>query len=345
MLNRAQQYVRAMCLAACLIAIATVNAQETAEPGTGVWRNYDFVRGDSIWVATDFAGERVGRFPASQLEFVSGSMEIVERNGMKLLEAKSPSVLRVKLPASLPEQFTLEFMLEIGAGHFMTTVFTEPHEGRPASATSDFLNLFSRPGIFRAAKELSGALDRGLVNTLAPVKLQVDGEYAILYVGATRVSAVPNAKFARGGAIEIRMIGQQGREAYLSDIVVAVGLDPLYDRLMSEGSVTSYGILFDVDSDKLRPESTPTLDALQKMLTDHAELKLVIEGHTDATGDDAHNQELSQRRAAAVVAFLTANGIASDRVQATGKGETAPIGDNATALGRQQNRRVVIRKQ
>ncbi len=344
-MKRARQYVTGAVAAAMMLATGTLAAQEAAaEPGTGVWRNYDFVRGDSIWVATDFSGERVGRFPASQLEFVSGSMEIVERGGVKLLEAKSASVLRVKLPAELPEQFTIEFTLEIGAGHFMTTVFTAPHEGGPARAAGDYLNLFSRPGIFREGKEVAGAADRALINKLVPVKLQVDGEYAILYVGANRVSAVPNAKFTRGSAIEIRMNGQAGRETYISDIVVAVGLDPLYDRLMSSGEVTSYGILFDVDSDKLRPESTPTLEALRKMLADHAELKIGIEGHTDASGDDAHNLALSQRRAAAVVAYLTANGIGGARLQAVGKGETVPVGDNATAVGRQQNRRVVIRK-
>jgi OmpA-OmpF porin, OOP family len=350
MLSRPRQVVAFALTAASACAaapfVAPLAAQEaTAEPGTGVWRNYDFVRGDSIWLVTDWTNERVGRFPASQLEYVSGNMEIVEREGVKLLEAKSASVLRVTLPAELPEQFTIEFNLKIGAGHFWSALFTTPHEGSPTRAEGDYLYLYSRPGIYRAGKEISGALDRSFTNELMPIRLQVDGDYAILYIGSTRVGMVPNASFKRSGTLEIRMNGQPGRETYLSDIVVAVGLDPLYDKLMADGAVTSYGFLFDVDSDKLQPESTPKLEELRKMLADHGDLKLVIEGHTDATGDDAHNQELSQRRAAAVVAFLTANGISADRVQAVGKGETAPIGDNTTAVGRQQNRRVVIRTQ
>lgn len=332
--------------AMALLGSSSLVAQDVpAEPGTGVWRNYDFVRGDSIWLATDWSNERVGRFPSSQLVHVSGNAEIVEREGIKLLEVKSASVMRLALPAELPEQFTIEFNIELGAGHFWSALFTKPHEGSPARAEGDYLYLYSRPGIYRSGKEVSAAADRSLVNKLQPVKLQVDGEYAILYVGSTRVAMVPSASFPRGSTLEIRMNGQPDRESYLSDVIVAVGLNPLYSTLMSEGAVTSYGFLFDVDSDRLRPESTPKLEELRKMLADHADLKLVIEGHTDSTGDDAHNQDLSQRRAAAVVAFLVANGISANRVQAAGKGETAPVGDNTTTLGRQQNRRVVIRKQ
>ena len=80
------------------------------------------------------------------------------------------------------------------------------------------------------------------------------------------------------------------------------------------------------------------------MLSQHADLKVMIEGHTDATGDDASNLSLSERRAQSVVAWLTSNGIAANRLQASGKGETVPVGDNTTEAGRQQNRRVVIRK-
>ncbi|MCL4867314.1 MAG: OmpA family protein, partial [Gemmatimonadales bacterium] len=110
------------------------------------------------------------------------------------------------------------------------------------------------------------------------------------------------------------------------------------------GEFTTRGIFFDSDSDTLRPESTPTLEALRTALHDHADLKVLVEGHTDGQGEEDHNLDLSRRRAAAVVAYLTANGIAADWLRSDGKGESTPVGDNATAEGRQQNRRVVIRK-
>ena len=82
------------------------------------------------------------------------------------------------------------------------------------------------------------------------------------------------------------------------------------------------------------------------MLKQHAELKLTIEGHTDSVGDDASNLSLSERRAAAVKAYLESQfGIASDRLQAVGMGETKPAASNDTPEGRQQNRRVELVRQ
>jgi outer membrane protein OmpA-like peptidoglycan-associated protein len=314
------------------------------EPGGGVWRNYDFVPGDTVWYATDFSNERVGRIPASQVEFVGGNLEIVERAGKRLLEAKSESDFRVQLPAILPQQFTVEFMLETGAPHIATSVFTAPLEGTVGSFPGDYLYLFANPGIYRKGQSLSSTNLRTTVGNLTPIKLQVDGEYAILYVGSTRAAQVPTASFPRSDVIQFKLNANSRFPAYISDIVVAVGLDPLYDGLMRAGEVTTYGILFDVDSHKLRPESTPTLQAMAEMLEGHPELRLEIVGHTDATGEDEHNLDLSKRRAAAVVAWLRGEGIDDGRLMAAGKGETAPVGDNATPEGRQQNRRVVIRR-
>lgn len=313
-------------------------------PGEGVWRNYDFVPGDSVWYASDWERERVGRIPAAQIEFVSGNLEIVELAGKKLLESKSPSVFRVALPATLPEQFTLEFMLKIGAANMMTHVYIGSKEVATSRYEHDYLNLYSTSGIAQRGQFRSQAMSRELSQGLTPIKLQVDGEYAILYVGSIRVAQVPNASFASASFVEFSTTANANYPTYISDIVVSVGLDPLYDGLMRTGEVTTYGFLFDVDSDRLRPESTPKLMELLEMMEDHADLKLGIEGHTDATGDEDHNQDLSERRAQSVVDWLTGQGIAGNRLSASGMGEGEPIGDNATPSGRQQNRRVVLKR-
>lgn len=320
-------------------------AAAASAPGTGVWRNYDFVPGDSVWYASDWSGEQVGRFPASQLEFVRGNFEIVERNGTRLLEARSAGIFRVKLPATLPPAFTLEFLIEVPTNHIATAVHFAPLATSLSRTTHDYLYLFHAPGVYRGGQERSGtAMAAKVVKKLVPVRLQVDSSYAILYVGADRAAQVPNASFPQSDVIEFHVNASERFPAYLSDIVVRVGLDPLYDGLMRTGSVTTYGFLFDVGSDRLRPESSPKLEELRKLLADHGDLKVMIEGHTDATGEDAANQDLSERRAESVVSWLTSQGIAAARLQASGKGETAPVGDNATEAGRQQNRRVVIRK-
>jgi outer membrane protein OmpA-like peptidoglycan-associated protein len=102
------------------------------------------------------------------------------------------------------------------------------------------------------------------------------------------------------------------------------------------------GILFDVDSDVLRAASQSNLTALAKSIADYPGTAILVVGHTDNTGTDAHNQTLSERRADSARAFLLQQGVASDRVTATGKGESEPISTNDTAEGRQQNRRVEV---
>jgi outer membrane protein OmpA-like peptidoglycan-associated protein len=319
-------------------------ANRAQKPGEGVWRNYDFVPGKTVWRATDFSAEPVGRFPAKQLEFVSGNMQIVEFEGARVLEATSSSVVRVKLPEALPTAFTIEFYLRIPAGNIGTYLFTSPRTTSIARHPHDYVYLYHTPGIYRIGREISGTQSRGIVANMVPVKLQVNDTWAIMYVGSERVSQVPTANFGRTDAVEFHIAANARFPAYLTDIVVAVGLDELYETLAATGEFTTRGILFDSDSDKLRPESTPTLEELRTALNDHADLKVLVEGHTDGQGEDAHNMDLSRRRAAAVVAYLTSNGIAANRLTSEGKGESVPVGDNATAEGRQQNRRVVIRK-
>jgi outer membrane protein OmpA-like peptidoglycan-associated protein len=98
-------------------------------------------------------------------------------------------------------------------------------------------------------------------------------------------------------------------------------------------------IFFDTGKASLRPESTAELERLQKLLTETPALKLEMAGHTDDVGEAAMNQDLSQRRAQAVVTYLTQHGIAAARLTAAGYGETKPVMPNTSKLNRQLNRR------
>lgn len=98
---------------------------------------------------------------------------------------------------------------------------------------------------------------------------------------------------------------------------------------------------FATDKDVILPDSTPLLDEVASTILSNDRLRLIrIEGHTDAVGDDAHNLDLSQRRAQSVMRSLLERGIEPVRLKAIGYGETKPIGDNKTAKGKAQNRRV-----
>ena len=91
--------------------------------------------------------------------------------------------------------------------------------------------------------------------------------------------------------------------------------------------------------------SKPTLDKVVAVLKAQPAWKLTIEGHTDSSGGDAHNQELSNRRAEAVKSYLVGAGIGADRLTARGLGASAPLASNDTPLGRSQNRRVELVKE
>ncbi len=101
-------------------------------------------------------------------------------------------------------------------------------------------------------------------------------------------------------------------------------------------------LLFDFDSAELRPESITELERVVKFMGDVPFAKTMVEGHTDSVGADAYNMSLSDRRAKAVFDYLSSRGVDPARMSSVGKGETAPIADNATAEGRQENRRVML---
>jgi OOP family OmpA-OmpF porin len=113
-------------------------------------------------------------------------------------------------------------------------------------------------------------------------------------------------------------------------------------KLLSEGRARVYGILFDLDSANIRGESKPVLEEVLGVLKGEPGWKVIIEGHTDSTGNDSHNLTLSQQRADSVKAYLVAGGIDAGRLQTKGFGENKPVADNATELGRAQNRRVEL---
>tara|TARA_B110000037_G_scaffold19257_1_gene20373 strand:+ start:90034 stop:92106 length:2073 start_codon:yes stop_codon:yes gene_type:complete len=98
-------------------------------------------------------------------------------------------------------------------------------------------------------------------------------------------------------------------------------------------------VFFDTGKSNIRSESNTELDRLVQLLKDVPSLKIELSGHTDNTGSAQNNIKLSQDRAAAVVAYLKSKGIAANRLTAKGYGSDKPIDTNATASGRQNNRR------
>ncbi len=124
-------------------------------------------------------------------------------------------------------------------------------------------------------------------------------------------------------------------------------LDPLrkdipLDPIGKGTSVVLNNIFFDVDSYMLNERSTAELDKIYQFLDQNSGVKIEISGHTDSTGTDAYNLELSGKRAEQVVDYLTSRGVKSDRLVARGYGSSRPVADNATEEGRAKNRRTEL---
>lgn len=99
---------------------------------------------------------------------------------------------------------------------------------------------------------------------------------------------------------------------------------------------------FDYNQATIKPSFRTSLDNLGAVIQKYNRTTVLVVGHTDSTGSDAYNQKLSEQRAEAVANYLARNGVSGSRITTEGRGETEPRADNATADGRQLNRRVEI---
>ncbi len=125
--------------------------------------------------------------------------------------------------------------------------------------------------------------------------------------------------------------------------MVTVTSEEMARGLESSGKIALYGIYFDTDKADVKPESKAALEEMAKLLKTFPDLRVLVVGHTDSTGDREYNMGLSRRRAEAVVKSLRESyGIAASRLVPAGVGMLAPVASNRTEEGRAKNRRVEL---
>ncbi|MGE0440189.1 MAG: OmpA family protein [Gemmatimonadales bacterium] len=319
-----------------------------------VWENYDFVPGSRVIFFTDFSEDRVGNF-ARGLRYRSGPVEVVERGGAKVLRAAGRAEFLIPVGKRLPERFTLEIDALV-----TNPLANDPvsFEGGPTLDRGDrsaAINWHpSGAYIIGSGQSAAGGVKvpeeiaEQLVGEVVHLRVLMDSAYFKMYVNERRLFNIPELTFRRDSVIRVFLVGsdEAGKELFLTGIRVSESeTGVLYEALAAKGRWATQGILFATGKASLQPESRPVLKEIAATLTQHADLRILIEGHTDNVGSAAANLALSDARAAAVKAALVAEwGIAADRLATKGLGDTAPAAPNTTAVGRAQNRRVEIVK-
>jgi OmpA-OmpF porin, OOP family len=326
-------------------------------PGEGAWANFDFVPGERILFAEDFSRDRIGNFP-QRLEFLSGNAEVVQWNDKRWLRVNDETYFKIPLPENLPSRFTVEFDITVPwwGMDFHADVYADERYNSHSFTTSGAVLGCCEAGIYRGQGDATSTVDprnffadmfEDALSEPLRARMQVDGSYIKMYLNEHRVANMPNGNFGRANYIAFRFSrnGSAEDSPLIGNISVNAGGTPMYEALMADGRFATQGILFDTGSDRIRPESSPTLQEIGDMLRQYADIRLMIEGHTDNVGSENSNQTLSEKRATAVRSMLVETyGVDAGRLESKGLGQSQPTASNDTSEGRQQNRRVELVK-
>lgn len=337
------------------------------KPTEMAYAKSDFVPGDVIIFEDLMDDEQLGEFP-SMWDLKEGSAEVASINGKKAIfrSDKEEGTYTVgplmKNPNNyLPEKYTVEMDLWMAV---------QKGEDETAAAPTRYsyelcFNDVEGHGYEVASIKINnhgGYNDNGYmewnytstsdasIQGNSPLAVTSDGWHHLavsfnkrafkIYLDGVRIANIPNMKQAANFTLRDVNQNYTSWAGAITNVRIAEGAVPLYDRMMTDGKFITYGITFDVGKATIKPESMTELTRIVQLLNENPTLKFSVEGHTDNTGNAASNQTLSEQRSQAVVAKLTEMGIAADRLTASGKGQNAPIADNNSPEGRAKNRRV-----
>jgi len=331
------------------------------EPQTSLqsFSQYDFVPGDKVLLFEDFSQDAVGDFPALWSTNGSGEIKTINiSNGNWLHLTTNGNQYQLMKNLDLPDNFILEF-----------DVILPPTDQNPPAIwmilfkaeNEDLGYVENNPlpsgfGVYIEASEYASWLGKAYNNDwvegsslLSPVKIN-QVEHVIVWVQKRRLrvyhagqkvldlpTLIP-ANF-KPNKLSFNNSDCNDSNPYVSNIRITTASPDTRNKLLEEGKLISYGIYFDVNSDKVKPESFGALNDIAKVIKE-ANVKVQVVGHTDNTGSDATNLDLSKRRAASVKAELVKLGVSGDMLTTDGAGASVPIAPNDTPSNKALNRRV-----
>ena len=342
--------------------------------GLSVYSKFDFIPGEKVIAFEDFSQDNTGDFPAKWN--TNASAEVVTTDGLpgKWLKLDVFGVFMPTYVKSLPDNFTLEmdvvcnreFRYGSSPLHFALAALPDPDhytrwmQGQGGqdgfqvwllpylvSAKGGKVGYYQTSGTNYVQRDFENLKFHREKNTVK-VSLWRQKSRIRVYLDEEKVIDVQKAlQDLDYNSLVFSINSAKTKPDYylISNIRLAAGLPDTRSKFMTEGKFSTTAILFDVNSDKIKPSSFPVIKEMATVLKENAGVRVKIIGHTDSDGDDKHNQALSLKRADAVKAALEKEfGIAADRIETEGKGESDPADKNNTPLAKANNRRVEFLK-
>jgi len=350
------------------------NKPDTAKKETGTatikaYSKYDFVPGEKIIGFEDFSTGSVGDFPGGWNTNASAEIVTIDGKQGKWLWLTKPGVFIPEFKGPFPEDFTFEFDLmhgiPINGANFTlciaeisdpsnmnemlgwsvaTNQFNVSFDNANTGTKSDGSRFFARK---KSVTDIQNSSSPGVLNddnNPAHISIWRQKERVRVYVNEIKIWDIPKAaiKEAKFNSIIFQVTyAEEVVKHFIGNLRFAVGAPDTRKKMLEQNKWVTHGILFDVNSANIKPESYGTLKEIANVLKEFPELKVKIVGHTDADGKDADNLDLSKRRAASVKASLAKEfGIDESRMETDGKGESEPIDKNDNPAGKANNRRV-----
>jgi outer membrane protein OmpA-like peptidoglycan-associated protein len=315
------------------------SVNSSALPSIKTYKNYDFVPGNKIIFQSNLAADQTGSLP-SQFTVTDGQMDVQNEDGENVIHVPTGSGAhfspRMTSTNYLPDQFTIEFDVKnekAGLEH-LTLKFGD-EDGNISDIGLAYDGVSWTTGGILPPEDLHLNYDYPM--KWHHIAIAVNKNQGKIYIDQTRVVNVNNLT---GNAKAIIFIVDGYEDSFIKNIRVASGGIDIDKKVITDGKIVMHGILFDVDKAALLPESMGSINEIYNLLKKDASLKFEIDGHTDNTGNAAHNLTLSQQRADAVKAQLVSMGIDGSRLSTKGFGDTKPISDNSSPEGKANNRRV-----
>lgn len=354
------------------------SSNETVKQETGVvsFSKYDFVPGEKILYAEDFAQEAIAELPTGWNTNGSGEVVTIQNQQGKWLQIHKSFIYLTNNTKEFGENYTIEFdailRLKNNGWIFPELHFGVLSSGTMATTDNSLLKEYSQhasvtaiiqPGsVYGSKLKLESEVEKksyfksnakdykeleNYYGKPVHVAIQVQKERFRIWVNEVKAFDAPKAVPAEHKMNQLFFklshtnYAETDYGIFISNIKVATGVPDTRHKLIEEGKFSTTGILFDVNSATIKPESFGVIKEIATVLKENPSVKIKIIGHTSSDGDDKANMELSKKRAAAIKeALIKEYSIDAAMIETDGKGETQPAGDNKTKEGKVQNRRV-----